>query len=165
MAGVTLTLKPTGLKDVEARLAHLAAATHSPNRLMKRIAVVLENSTRQRFRTGIAPDGVPWKPSLRASASGGKTLVLSGRLRDSITSAADDRRAMVGTNLIYGLIHQVGGVIVAKHAKALRFFMKGVGWRQVAKVAIPARPYLGISNRDRDSIADQVRLDIERSLA
>lgn len=152
--GLTLKLKAEGFDDVRRRVAAAIVATDKPDRLMKSIAGTLESSTRRRFRTNKAPDGAPWKPSIRAALNGGRTLFDKGHLSNSITSASDDHTAMVGTNLIYALIHQVGGVISAKGGGMLKFSLPGGGFAQVAKVTIPARPYIGVSIEDRVNIGD-----------
>lgn len=164
-AGVTLTFRSQGQQDVERRLAQVLGAIKTPRQLMNTIGAVLESSTRRRFRTGVGPDGVAWKPSARVAAKGGKTLFWHGHLSGSITHDADDHSAKVGSNLIYARIHQLGGVIEAKNGGRLRFQIPGVGWRSVAKVTIPARPYLGVDDRDRVEIADQTRRYIERMAA
>ncbi|KAA5607139.1 hypothetical protein F1188_04355 [Roseospira marina] len=53
-----------------------------------------------------------------------------------------------GTNLVYARIHQLGGTIRPKTAKALAVPV-GDGIRLVQQVTIPARPYLGLSAEDR----------------
>lgn len=65
----------------------------------------------------------------------------SGRLRQSIISEVDGRLARVGSNVIYARIHELGGTIVAKTARALRFQVDGE-WVVARRVTIPARPYL-----------------------
>jgi phage virion morphogenesis protein len=163
--GVSMSLRAPELHDIEARIGRVIGGLAKPVRLMNIIGAVLESSTRQRFRTGVAPDGASWKPSVRATKKGGKTLLDHGHLRDSITHDADDKTAVVGSNLIYAAIHQVGGIIRAKAGGMLTFNIPGVGWRRVAKVTIPARPYLGVSDRDRVEIADQVERYIARAVA
>lgn len=163
--GVKLTLDTPGLKDVERRLAGVWRQIKHPIQLMKVVGAVLESSTRTRFRTGLDPEGRPWKPSIRAKLKGGHTLFEHGRLRDSITHDAGADRAEVGSNLIYAAIHQVGGVIRAKGGGYLKFRIPGVGWRQVRQVTIPARPYLGVSERDRVELASQVERYVQRSAA
>lgn len=164
-AGVSMTVDTVDLGDVGKRLAAIVNLTAKPSKLMKAIGASLESSTKRRFRSNVGPDGAPWKPSVRARLKGGRTLFEHGHLRDSITSDGDDEKAVVGTNLIYGPIHQFGGVIRPKTASALTFNIPGVGWRRVAKVTIPARPYLGISNDDRDEIASQVERYIAKVTA
>lgn len=52
------------------------------------IARYLKTSVQLRFREQKGPDGKAWKPSLRATRTGGQTLRLTSRLRNSITGAA-----------------------------------------------------------------------------
>ena len=59
---------------------------------------------------------------------------------------------MVGSNLPYARIHQLGGVIVPKKAKKLVFKGSDGATRAVDKVTIPARPYLGVSKDDLDDV-------------
>ncbi|MEM7529383.1 MAG: phage virion morphogenesis protein [Pseudomonadota bacterium] len=129
--------------------------------LMDAIGVVLVDGTIRRFQAGIGPDGVPWKPSFRAQLSGGQTLIDSTRLLSSITHQAEPREVRVGTNVPYALIHQLGGEIRPVNAQALRFQLADGTFVTVGKVTIPARPFLGIDQEDREEIEDQVRLFIE----
>ena len=108
-------------------------------------------STQRRFETGTAPDGSAWPASFRAGLVGGRTLVDTGRLVQSITHNAQDDGVQVGTNVLYAAIHQFGGVISAVSAKALSFL---IGDRRVfaRQVTIPARPFLGLDREDEDEI-------------
>ncbi len=69
----------------------------------------------------------------------------TGRLAGSISSAqrieGQDVVGMVGSNLKYARIHELGGVIRPKNFKYLHFFVKG---KEVfaKKVTIPKRPYI-----------------------
>ncbi len=119
--------------------------------LMREVGASVVSSTQLRFEAGRAPDGTPWKPSLRAQQVAGQTLLQSGRLRASITAAAGPRRVVVGTGVRYAAVHQFGATIRAKTAKGLRF---QVGNRFLIRrqVTIPARPFLGISASDLTAI-------------
>lgn len=64
----------------------------------------------------------------------------TARLLRSITSKARPEGAAVGTNLVYGAIHQLGG-------------QAGRG----KKVKIPARPYLGVSGDDEQDLLDMLQ--------
>ena len=133
----------------------------------------LETSTAHRFETGTGPDGVPWRPSRRAERTGGRTLVKSGRLKDSISRVVLDREVLVGTNVKYAAIHQFGGAIrqqartqvlafaasggrftsraraSRRRAGAVRVAFAQIGAREIE---MPARPYLGISEGDARAI-------------
>ena len=127
------------------------AAQKMKNRkeMMDSVGEALVSGTIRRFADEEGPDGEKWKPSRRALAQGGQTLVDTGRLRNSIDYAATPDKVMVGTNLPYALIHQKGGTITPKTRKHLKF--KGAnGWATVDKVSIPPRPFIGISNEDME---------------
>lgn len=139
------------------RLARRAADTHP---LMDAIGAELVASTKQRFEDERAPEGQRWKPSLRARHDGGQTLTESRQLRDSITHEATRDTAWVGTNVIYAGVHQFGATIKAKSGYNgnghLRFSIPGLGFRSPLEVVIPARPFLGVDQADRDLIEELV---------
>ncbi|UIJ46903.1 phage virion morphogenesis protein [Sphingomonas cannabina] len=117
---------------------------------MRDIAGHLADAARDRFETSTGPDGRPWKPSERAKEEGGKTLVLSGDLVNSIVEDWGPTHAAAGPErsggaAIYARIHQFGGTIVPRVKQALHF-----AGRILAKVVIPARPYLGWTAADTD---------------
>lgn len=123
--------------------------------LMDMIGSQLVSSAQSRIGgSNIGPDGVPWPPSLRAREDGGRTLYDTGRLRESIVSAASAREVEVGSNLPYAGIHQFGGEIVPKVAGALSFRLANGQFVTCGKVTIPARPYLGISDEDQAQLTD-----------
>lgn len=138
----------------------------NPTPIMRDIAGVLEESTRERFDTQKGPDGEVWEPSLRVQLFGGKTLTRDGHLGNSVTSNYDARSAEVGSNLIYAGIQQEGGFIQAKGgALFFEFAGKGTGtFVTVQNVFIPARPYLGVSGEDEGDINDVVHGHVERRL-
>lgn len=123
---------------------------------MAAIGEALRESTIRRFDTSTAPDGRRWKTSIRARESGGKTLIKSAVLRNSIHTESDSTGMAVGTNSIYAATHQFGDsdrVIKPKRKPVLRFKING-SWVSVkrVKVNIPARPFLGISEEDEEKI-------------
>lgn len=116
----------------------------------------VRESTPERFKEGRAPDGRRWKTSIRAATTGGKTLIDSSQLRNSIQVTADASGFAVGTNAKHAATHQFGDqgrTIRARKAKNLRFQVGGqwVSKKQV-KVNIPARPFLGLSDEDMQEI-------------
>lgn len=147
---MTVTLKIEG--DVALGQA-LSRLTDNQQRrdLMDQIAAYGVSSTQQRFLDEKGPDGTPWEQSRRAKKTGGKTLRDKGHLVGSLTGAATTSTAAWGTNKIQAAIHQFGGIIRPKRAKALAF--AGINGLVVTKkVTMPARPYLGINQQDRDEI-------------
>lgn len=151
MASVSLDYE---IQDARVRAAFGAflrlAEDASP--VMADIATIGENSTLERFATETDPEGKKWKQSLRARLAGGKTLTKDGHLGDSVSSRSDASIAEWGVNRIYAAIHQFGGVIRAKSAKALRFRLASGEFVQTRSVRMPARPYLGISAGDEADI-------------
>lgn len=127
---------------------------------MRRIAQTLTASAKERFVDETDPEGNKWKKGVK---NGGQTLTLSGLLRRSITNTNDDKTAVIGTNRIYAGIHQFGGVITAKKSKYLRFKING---REVfaKSVVIPARPFLGVSETDKDAVKDELNTLLTEAL-
>ena len=127
-------------------LARLAAVLSHPGDIMDRIGGYMVAATHRHFENERAPDGTPWLKSARAIAEGNRTLTDTGRLRGSITHTLTDggRGVEVGTGVLYAAIHQFGG---------------RAGRKRRAK--IPARPYLGLDERDRDAILRIVARAIE----
>lgn len=120
--------------------------------LMASIGEALVSGVKTRFKKEEDPEGKKWEPSARALAEGGKTLTKDAHLRDSIDYAATPTRVMVGSNLPYARIHQYGGTIRPKKAKALRFRGPGGEMIMAKQVTIPARPYLGVSEADMEEV-------------
>lgn len=164
MAGVDLAITAPSIAPLERMLVGLVERTGDISPLMERFGTVLETSTIERFSTERGPDGVKWLPSFkqRAGAVGeagplksGKTLTASGRLKLSIRYVASTDRVEIGTNAVYGRIHQLGGTIVPRSAPALVFSLPGIGLVHATRVIIPARPYLGVSVDDREELEAQ----------
>ena len=145
------TIIARDLAPFQARLAELLERSGDLSPLMDRIGQALESSTVQRFEDEEAPDGSRWEPSLRAKETGGKTLTLSARLKQSITHRASATQVEIGTNVIYAGVHQGGATI--RGNPLLKFKLPGgLGFRSAAEVVIPARPFLGVSADDQDEI-------------
>jgi phage gpG-like protein len=70
-----------------------------------------------------------------------RTGNLRSRINYSTREDGDHVFLTVGTDVIYGRIHEYGGQIVAKNAPALRFQVDGK-WAFAKSVYIPPRPYL-----------------------
>ena len=86
----------------------------------------------------------------------------TGELRASVhTQSRKDRmEATVGTNVIYGKVHEYGATIRAKGSNYLRFeHPYGSGqWHSVRQVRIPARPWLRTA---ADSSLGRIRMIFE----
>ena len=93
--------------------------------------------------------------ALAAREEGRKTLIKTGRLKDSYTYdvAPGATSVEIGSNAKYAAIHHFGGIIRAKRAKALCFTI-GDAFIMRHAVRIPARPALGLNNEDEDHILE-----------
>ncbi|MYE01471.1 MAG: phage virion morphogenesis protein [Alphaproteobacteria bacterium] len=164
MAGVRLELDAKGAASA---LRDLVKRSRNPRPAFDQVGRILRQHVVERFEHEEGPNRQPWKKSLRAKRQRGQTLTDTGRLRKSITWNRLPDGVEVGTNVVYAAIHQFGGktkprIIRPKRAKALAFRVGNVaGGRGVLRFAskvrhpgsrIPARPFLGIDDRDRRAI-------------
>lgn len=136
MAGAGMRLD--GADAALVALGGIAARAREPRGMWEAIGMSLVVSTQRRFEEQHGPDGTPWPPSLRALATGGKTLIDRARLFRSISFEASDTGVAVGTNVIYGAIHQLGGEIIQPSFPRT--------------IRMPARPYLGLDDDDEVEI-------------
>jgi phage virion morphogenesis protein len=149
MTGARVEL--TGRDQALSALSAMAARVENPLPMWDEIGASLVVSTQHRFEEGRAPAGPVWPPSIRALAEGGKTLIDTARLMQSVTHNPGREGVEVGTNVIYAAVHQFGAVIRARVAPKLRFRLLGQ-WRSADEVTIPARPFLGIDDDDEREI-------------
>jgi phage virion morphogenesis protein len=149
MAGASIDIP--GHDATLQALSAMAVRASNQQPMWDQIGMSLVVSTQHRFEVGKSPEGSPWPPSIRVRHEGGRTLVLSGRLMQSITYVASAHGVEVGTNAIYAAIHQFGGTIVPVSKPALTFKVLGKFVR-VQKVTIPARPFLGLDRDDESEI-------------
>ena len=128
-------------KDVESKLLDLAKRSENLRPLMKNIAGIFAYSTEENFKEEGRPD--KWtdlaestkKQRTKTGHYPGQILQVSGQLASSISTYYDNDSAVIGSNLDYAAIHQLGGQ---------------AGKNQ--SVTIPARPYLQLTEDDFDEI-------------
>lgn len=154
-----LAITVDDLTPALALLGKASAALIDATPMWDEIGAHFEFATDQRFEREAGPGGIAWPKSLRALATGGKTLTDKARLRSSITRNAWATGMEVGTNVEYAGIHQEGGVIRAKSAKGLRWKYQARGanaesWARKMEVKIPARPFLGIDDDDNEAVTE-----------
>lgn len=108
------------------------------------LAEGVRESTLERFKKSRDPSGKRWKTSIRAETEGGKTLIQSAQLRNSIKSKSDATGFAVGTNVKHAATHQFGEpgrTIRARRKKALRFQVGASGFlRSKSASASPPVP-------------------------
>lgn len=128
-------------KEVESKLLDLAQKSENLRPLMKNIAGVFAYSTEENFKEEGRPD--KWtdlaestkKQRTKTGHYPGQILQVSGQLASSISTYYDNDSAVIGSNLDYAAIHQLGGQ--AGRNKS---------------VEIPARPYLQLTPEDFEEI-------------
>ena len=124
-------------KDVDRKLLELAQKSENLRPLMKNIAGIFASATEENFKNEGRPN--KWtelseatkKQRTKQKKWPGQILQVSGQLASSISTQYDDESAVIGSNLDYAAIHQLGGQ-AGKNKK----------------VTIPARPYLKLTDND-----------------
>lgn len=150
MSGIELSIDVSGIDRAQTALDALGGIIPD---LMISIGAVVESQTRRRIsEEKTSPDGEPWElrsPGYAQSLRpGGGILVREGGLLDSIAFVGAGNEVSVGTDLIYGAIHQFGGTSDMAPGPA----------------GIPARPFLGLSGDNELEILDLVNLAVSEVL-
>ncbi|MDC7787976.1 phage virion morphogenesis protein [Rhodoplanes sp. TEM] len=166
MAGATLetTIDDAVVLKAFAALQRLMTDT-TP--VLRAIGTGLVENTHTRFEEARDPQGNAWaalNPDYAPLKRGPGTLresAMRGGLMGSITFRAARDSVEVGTNKIYAAVHQFGATIEPVKASHLVFRLaSGLQFRD--SVTIPARPFLGISKADEETIADTIADAIDR---
>ena len=132
-----ISIEVDGLEGLQQRLHRLGQAGVALPALLNAIGAEVESQTRRRITDEKAgPDGSAWEAwsdDYGKTRHGGQSLLEGhGDLVDSIGFEIDADGVHVGTNLVYGAIHQFGGEAVGKN--------------------IPARPFLGLSAENENDL-------------
>lgn len=135
---------------LDKKLGNAAKAlTGKRKELLANVGAAMVSSTVQRFVDGVDPDGTAWEKSGR----GGKTLVDTALLQNSISAAVTFDSVLWGSNLEYARIHQKGGTIKPKKGKYLKFKGRDGNDVFVKEVTMPKRAYLGVNDDDKEEMA------------
>ena len=137
-------------KEVLTRLHELASRGENLRPLMKNIAGIMATATEDNFKNEGRPD--KWvdlsetskKQRQKIGKYPGQILQVSGQLASSVSTAYDDNSAVIGSNLSYAAIHQLGGQ-AGKNKKT----------------TIPARPYLKLTDDNFEEIFDEINKFLE----
>lgn len=129
-----INVEINGLEKIEDTLSQIAKKAQNRTSLMRSIAGTIESAVLQNFDQGGRPK---W---LGLKYRKGTPLVDTENLMGSINSRYDNDSAEVGTNEPYAPIHQFGG-------------MAGRG----RKVKIHARPFLVLTQQDKDDILEDAQ--------
>ena len=130
-------------------MQELASRGENLRPLMKNIAGIMATATEDNFKDEGRPD--KWidlsettkKQRQKIGKYPGQILQVSGQLASSVSTAYDDNSAVIGSNLAYAAIHQLGGQ-AGKNKKT----------------SIPARPYLKLT----DDYFEEILAEIENFL-
>jgi phage virion morphogenesis protein len=158
-AALTATLDDT---QVQAALRRVGALVRNPGPLLRQIGAGLVAAADARFSSQTDPWGRAWAPLSPAYAAMKRNthiLQESTALVRSLHFVVGDRQVAYGSNLIYAAIHQFGGTIKPKNARALVFRL-GDRLVHAHSVFIPARAYLGIGPAEIEAIhlATQIQM-------
>lgn len=128
-------------KKVNERLLELANRGVNLRPLMKNIAGIFASATEDNFKEQGRPEkwtdlaDITKEKRRKKNKWPGQILQVEGQLADSVNTQYDNNSAVIGSNLPYAAIHQLGGQ-AGKNKK----------------VEIPARPYLKLTDDDFDEI-------------
>ena len=159
-------------KAVLGALTRLRQVTKVNVGMMRAIGKGIQTTTQKRMSQGVDADGNPFAPLNPAYAAikvGPGILIgrggMQSGLQGTITYEASLNQVIVGGTKKYAAIHQFGGKIVPKNAKALVFKLgAGGGVVRVKSVTIPARPYLGFGAQEIEVTLDVVETFTMRAL-
>ena len=137
-------------KEVLTRLQELASRGENLRPLMKNIAGIMSTATEDNFKDEGRPE--KWvdlsettkKQRQKIGKYPGQILQVSGQLASSVSTAYDDNSAVIGSNLAYAAIHQLGGQ-TGKNKKT----------------TIPARPYLKLTDDNIEEIFEEINNFLE----
>jgi phage virion morphogenesis protein len=146
--------------DINAKLQAIQQKARNLEPALKIIGERMLRHTEDRFDAQKDPEGRAWAPlrqSTREQKKNPKILTERGHLRGSIRDQVQGNTLRVGTNRIYGAVHQLGGKaheIKPKNKKALAWPGARHPVRKVMHPGVPARPFLGIGLEDKKDILE-----------
>lgn len=165
-------------REVRAALNRLAQAGGNLSPALQHVGEALMLSTKTRFQTGTAPDGSHWAPNSETTLLGhlGKykgSYTKRGRLSKAGAGRASGKRPLIGESksLSTTITYQVSG-----NALRVGSPMEYAGTQQFGAAKhsfsggkspwgdIPARPFLGLSDNDREEILAILTEHLDRAL-
>jgi phage virion morphogenesis protein len=147
MAGVTLDIDDREVREV---LQDLQQAVSNLEPTFGDIGEYLLRSHDERFRAGIDPDNRRWREyapldpeyEARKTKNKDKILILEGDLSDGLHYKTSPHELLFGTNEPYGATHQFGR----------------------EEDGIPKRPFLGVSEDDKNEILSIINRHLRDAL-
>lgn len=156
--------------ELNAWLDRLRDFAHDPSPALLEIGEELVDSTLRRFVDSVAPDGSHWAPNslltIMRSGQGNakKPLIGAGKaLSTQINYAVSGDSVTIGSPMKYAAVQQHGARMgefgryyqLFRRQYAEDDFRRHAGSQKghpIPWANIPARPFLGVSKRDRDMI-------------
>lgn len=142
-------------KQANQQLRRIANQLKKPRLLYGVLGETLKKLHKERFKQEISPEGKKWRAlspaTLAQKGKRGKSLKIlrqDGYLSDKTAYNYDDKRLEFGSSAKYARLHQFGG-------KA------GRG----RKVLIPARPWLGVSEQDKQILLQKATALLRRQMS
>ena len=137
-------------KEVERKLQELAKKSSDLKPLMKNIAGIFASAAEDNFAEEGRPD--KWQDLSKVTKKlrekkgkwPGQILQVTGKLASSVNTYYDNDSAVIGSNLEYAAIHQLGGQ-AGKNKK----------------ITIPARPFLKLTDDDFEEIINIIQLYLQ----
>ena len=166
---MNINIQVKGLKELLHHLNIQAEKLSNLQPFWHNVGEYMKNRTiKECFDKEQSPDGQKWKPlsqsrikqRMKRHKSGNmKILQDTGELRRSVRYRAFRNSVIIGSNLKYSKIHQFGGTVqisrqgqYKRDYKSHKFKSKGNSYSYSFKVKIPARPFLGITQYDKNHI-------------
>lgn len=171
MAGATLEITFQPGRTVTA-VAALLASSRNPTPLLRAIGTGLLRNTQDRFEAETAPDGAAWTPlnawylTFKRGPGILRGAGMRGGLQGSLVMDTEAGAVRIGSNKIYAAVHQFGATIEPKNPRGMLVIKdyKGNARGKARSVTVPARPYLGLSRRDEETILDVTEDHLDRIL-
>ena len=145
-----INIQVEGLARVQQKLKVTADKLHNLTPFWQTVGMYVQRQTiRERFNKEQSPDGQKWKPlaestikrrKKRHKRGNMKILQDTDELRRSIAYEADSHSVRVGSKLKYARTHQFG------------------------RGKIPARPFLGVTNNEKEHITSMFRQYLKRHI-
>nr|WP_294917306.1 phage virion morphogenesis protein [uncultured Neokomagataea sp.] len=166
MASITLTGNFDPMRQSLQRVADIG---REPQAVLQAVGHIVLNSTRDRIRRQVQPDGSPFEPlnPVYALTKEGPGILrgpdFQTGLYGSLTARATGNVLRWGSNKVYARVHQFGAVIQPKNGRHLSFEMGG-NLFHVDSVFVPARPYLAFTTQDREDMVVELEGFLERAM-
>jgi phage virion morphogenesis protein len=158
---------------VTAALANMSTGVTDMTPVMNRIGAALVASTKARIAAGVTPEGTAFAPRSQVTLDryartgqkhGPHPLTMDGYMAAGIAHQYGPDYAEVGSNAIQAAVMQMGaaqgqfGAHIGKD-KLGRDHFHSIPWGD-----IPARPFLGLSEDDRNDVLDIIGEWLEAAL-